>query len=240
MTVEYNHRFSHGLQALASYTWSKYLDNSQGMQQWVSGPAGSVRNWYDLAAEKSVDANDVPHSLVMSFVADLPFGKGKAIGSGWNRATNAVLGGWQVSSVASFKAGLPLGIVAATNNTNSFGGGQRPNITGNPSAVPQGTDRVAEWFNAGAFTQPAAFTFGNAPRFLSTPRGPGLQNWDIGLHKYFRLWERGQLQFRSEFFNAFNRANFYLPNTTFGDPAFGSITQALPARDIQFALKLLF
>jgi hypothetical protein len=240
MTAQYNHRFNHGVQVLASYTWSKYLDNSQGMQQWVSGPASSVRNWYNLAAEKSVDANDVPHSLVLSFIAELPFGKGKAVGTNWGRVANAVAGGWQVSGVTSFKAGLPLGIFAVTNNTNSLGGGQRPNIVGDVSAVPPGTDRVDKWFNTAAFQQPAPFTFGNASRFISTPRGPGLQNVDLGISKNFRPVERLTIQFRTEFFNAFNRTNFYLPDTAFGDPAFGSLTQALPARDIQFGLKILF
>ena len=240
MTVEYNHRFSHGVQVLASYTWSKYLDNSQGEQQWVSGPSSSVRNWYNLAAEKSVDANDVPHSVVMSFIAELPFGKGKKVGGSWGPVTNAVLGGWQVSSVITMKAGLPLGINAQTNNTNSFGGGQRPDITGDPGNRPQNLDPVKQWFNIAAFTQPAAFTFGNAPRFLSSPRGPGLNNWDIGVSKMFQPIEHLRIQFRSEFFNAFNHANFYLPNTTFGDPGFGSLNQTLPARDIQFAIKLLF
>ncbi|HVI81008.1 MAG TPA: hypothetical protein VM715_23230, partial [Candidatus Acidoferrum sp.] len=240
MTVQFNHRFSRGLQALASYTWSKYLDNSQGMQQWVSGPASSVTNWYNLAAQKSVDANDVPHSLVLSFVAELPFGKGKSVGSNWGRVANAVAGGWQLSGVTSFKSGLPLGIYASTNNTNSFGGGQRPNIIGDPSAVPQGTDRVNGWFNKAAFAQPAPFTFGNASRFLSYPRGPGLQNIDLGLSKSFHPLERFTIQFRAEFFNALNHTNFYLPNTSFGDPSFGTVSQSLPARDIQFGLKVLW
>ena len=240
LTVEYNHHFSHGLQVLASYTWSKYLDNSQGEQQWVSGASSSVRDWYNLAAEKSVDANDVPHSVVMSFIAELPFGKGKKVGGSWGPVTNAVLGGWQVSSVITMKAGLPLGIDAQTNNTNSFGGGQRPNITGDPGARPQNVDPVKEWFNTSAFTQPAPFTFGNAPRFLSNPRGPGLNNWDIGVSKMFQPIEKVRIQFRSEFFNAFNHPNFYLPDTTFGDPGFGSLNQTLPARDIQFAIKILF
>jgi hypothetical protein len=142
--------------------------------------------------------------------------------------------------VISLKSGLPLGIVAANNNSNSFGGGQRPNITGDPGARPANADRVTEWFNTAAFSQPAPFTFGNAPRFLSNPRGPGLTSWDLGVNKSFHIWERVNLQFRSEFFNVLNHANFYLPDTTFGDPAFGSLNQALPGRDIQFALKLVF
>jgi hypothetical protein len=162
------------------------------------------------------------------------------VGGSWGPVTNAVLGGWQVSSVITMKAGLPLGIDAQTNNTNSFGGGQRPNITGDPGARPQNVDPVKEWFNTSAFTQPAPFTFGNAPRFLSNPRGPGLNNWDIGISKMFQPIEKLRIQFRSEFFNAFNHPNFYLPDTTFGDPSFGSLNQTLPARDIQFAIKILF
>lgn len=240
MTAEFNHRFAQGIQFLASYTWSKYLDNSQGEQEWVSGSAGSFRNFYNLAAEKSLDANDVPHSLVLSYIMEVPAGKGRRFGSDMGRALDAVVGGWQISGVTTYKSGLPLGITAQSNNTNSFGGGQRPNLIGDPSARPATVDKVNQWFNPAAFAQPAAFTFGNVGRFISHPRGPGLANWDIGISKHFVPRENFRIQLRAEAFNAFNHANFFLPNTTFGDPGFGRLNQTLPARDIQFGLKLLF
>lgn len=240
MTLEFSHRFSHGVQFLASYTVSKYLDTSQGEQEWVSGPASRFRDFNNLAGEKSLDANDVPQSLVLSYIVELPFGKRRRLGAQWGPALNAALGGWQVSSVVTYKSGLPLGIVAQTNNTNSLGGGQRPNLIGNAAARPQGVDRVEQWFNTAAFAQPPAFTFGNVGRFISRPRGPGLQNWDIGISKFFQVQERFRIQFRAELFNAFNHPNFFLPNTTFGDPRFGRLNQTFPARDIQLALKLTF
>jgi hypothetical protein len=130
--------------------------------------------------------------------------------------------------------------------------------------VPQGTDKVVEWFNTAAFGQPAAFTFGDAPRFLTNPRGPGLQNVDVGIDKNFRLWERSNLQFRAEFFNIFNHPNlsnvFGGPggDNTFTDPSadagasFGfrpqtpDVTSSNPVlgsggpRAIQLGLKLIF
>jgi len=75
---------------------------------------------------------------------------------------------------------------------------------------------------------------------LSTTRGPGLNNWDIGIHKYFQLKEQFRLQFRAEFYDAFNHPNFFNPDTAFGGAAFGRLNQAFPGRDVQLALKLLF
>jgi hypothetical protein len=240
ITVEVNHRFSHYLQFLAGYTFSKYLDNSMGDQQWISGAASNFTNWYNLAAEKSYNSNDIPQSFVLSYILEMPFGKGKHFGTGWTPAVNTVLGGWQLTGVTTFKSGPPIGITALTNNTNSFGGGQTANIVGNPSAVSAGVDRVTEWFNTAAFAQPAPFTFGDSARFLPRMRGPGYNDFDFGLQKFFQVKERLKIQFRAEFFNAFNHANFYLPDSTFGDPAFGQLNQAYPARDIQLALKLSF
>ena len=239
-TVEYTHRFSHGVYFLASYTVSKFLDNTLGDQDWVSWQTNGTRNLYNLAAEKAFDANDIPQSFVMTYIAELPFGKGRRFGSNVKPALDALLGGWQVSGTTTFKSGLPLGITANTNNTNSFGGGQRPNLVGDPSAVPAGVDRHDMWFNTAAFAQPPPFTFGNVGRTLSTTRGPGLNNWDIGIHKYFQLKEQFRLQFRAEFYDAFNHPNFFNPDTAFGGAAFGRLNQAFPGRDVQLALKLLF
>ena len=239
-TVEYTHRFSHGMYFLASYTVSKFLDNTSGDQDWVTWQTSGIRNFYNLAAEKAFDPNDIPQSFVLSYIAELPFGKGKRFGSNIHPALDAVVGGWQFSGVTTFKSGLPLGITVSSNNTNSFGGGQRPNLVSNPNAVPAGADRHNEWFNTAAFAQPPAFTFGNVARALANTRGPGLNNWDVGIQKYFQMSERFRLQFRAEFFNALNHPNFFNPDTNLGDAAFGALNQAFPGRDVQFALKLMF
>jgi hypothetical protein len=230
-----NRRFNNGLQFLASFTWSKYLTNSEGPEGWTNGQAQSVQNWYDTSLEKSVMSDDIPRSLVLSYIYELPVGKGKAVAPS-NKIVNAIVGGWQVSGVSSFKDGFPLSVTNATNNSNSFGGGQRPNITGNPTLS---NPNIYQWFNIGAFQQPAPFTFGNAPRTLSYLRSQGTINTDASLQKYWQLWnEASKLQFRAEAYNVFNRTQFFAPNTTFGASNFGSIPGALNARSIQVALKL--
>jgi hypothetical protein len=97
------------------------------------------------------------------------------------------------------------------------------------------------YFDTSAFSAPPPFTFGNSPRLFSTLRGPGVANTDLSLFKSVSMSERLKLQFRAEFFNAFNRPEFDVPNTQLGSAGFGVISsQANQPRDIQFALKLLF
>ncbi len=235
LQVNYTHRWSGGLQVLASYTFSRFMDNTSGTNGWAQTNSVPIRNYYNLAEEKSVDAADIPHSLVVSYIYELPIGKGKAVGANFNGFTNAVLGGWQITGVSTFKSGFPIGVTGAVNNTNSFGGNQRPNLIGNPALSSHTLD---EWFNTSAFAQPPPFTFGDAPRYFSNVRAPGLQEFDIGIQKWFYWREIVKLQFRGEMFNAFNRANFYAPDGNFNDPSFGRISATLPPRDIQFGLKL--
>jgi hypothetical protein len=235
LQVNYTHRWSGGLQVLASYTFSRFMDNTAGTNGWAQTNSVPIRNNYNLALEKSVDAADIPHSLVVSYIYELPVGKGKKLGSNFNAVTNAVIGGWQVTGVSSFKSGFPIGVVGAVNNTSSFGGNQRPNLVGNPTMA---NPTLREWFNTSAFQQPAPFTFGNAPRYMSNVRAPGLENFDIGIQKWFYWREILKLQFRGEMFNAFNRANFYAPDANLSDASFGRISATLPPRDVQFGLKL--
>jgi hypothetical protein len=235
LALSANHRFSNGLQFLASFTWSKYLTDSEGPEGWTNGQAQSVRNWYDLSLEKSLMLDDIPRSLVLSYVYELPVGHGRKFAPS-SKAVDAVIGGWQVAGVSNFKDGFPLSITDATNNTNSFGGNQRPNIAGN---VGVSSPTIYEAFNTAAFTQPAPFTFGDAPRTMGYLRSQGTINSDVTLQKYWRLWsETSRLQLRAEFFNLFNRTQFFAPGSTFGTSTFGVIPGALPARSIQFGMKL--
>jgi hypothetical protein len=235
LQVNYNRRWSAGLQMLASYTFSKFTDDTSGTNGWAQTNSVPIRNYYNLAEEKSVDAADITHSMVISYIYELPVGKGKKVGTNFNAFENAVLGGWQVTGVSTFKSGFPIGVVGGVNNTSSFGGNQRPDLSGNPT-VSHPT--LQQWFNTSAFLQPAPFTFGDAPRYMSNVRVPGLQQFDIGIQKWFYWREILRLQFRAEMFNAFNRANFYAPDANFNDPAFGRISATLPPRDVQFGLKL--
>jgi hypothetical protein len=235
LALSANHRFSNGIQFLISYTWSKYLTNSEGPEGWTNGHAQNVQNWYNNSLEKSLMSNDIPRSLVASYVYELPVGKGRAYAPS-NKIVDNAIGGWQVAGVSSFKDGFPLAIINATNNTNSFGGNQRPNVLGNP-AVNNPT--IYQWFNTADFAQPAAFTFGDAPRTLGYLRSQGTINFDMTLQKYWQLWnEKSRLQLRAEFYNLFNRTQFFAPGTTFGTSTFGVVPGALPGRSIQFGMKL--
>ncbi|MBV9226475.1 MAG: hypothetical protein JOY85_20770, partial [Acidobacteriaceae bacterium] len=98
---------------------------------------------------------------------------------------------------------------------------------------------IYRWFNTDAFSQPAAFTFGDTPRTMGYLRAQGTINTDMTLQKYWQLWnEASRLQLRAEFYNLFNRTQFFAPGTTFGTSTFGVVPGALPARSIQFGLKL--
>jgi hypothetical protein len=243
LQVNFNHRISKGLTALVSYTYSKFLDNVEGNNSWsYNGNSGPANN-YNLAAEKSVDASDIPQSLVASYIYELPVGRGKTFGSGMNRLTNAVLGGWQISGSASFKDGIPISI--SGNNWNSYGGNPRPDVIGN---VHVAHPTIHEWFNTGAFQYAAFGTFGTAPRFFSNLRGPHYQDWDTILAKNWQLKEGMSFQFRFETYNTFNHPNFYSPSgTSYSgcDPNassncasnLGQITNTFQPRNVQLAGK---
>ena len=235
LDLNYTHRVSQGLTLMASYTFSKFLDNVGGPNSWANANANfseNIRNVYNLAAEKSVDATDITHSFVLSYVYELPVGKGRKYGSGMNRAVNAIVGGWQTTGIATFKGGFPLRIFGP--DLNSFGTGQNVNVVGNYHVSNQS---INQWFNPAAFQQAPQWTLGNAPRFFSDLRSPGYNNWDMSIQKYFTITERMRLQFRLDMFNAFNHPNFYAPNTTMG-PGFGTINAAWSPRLMQAALKL--
>ena len=234
LDVNYTHRVSQGLTLLASYTFSKFIDNVGGPENWASASSNfseNIRNVYNLAAEKSVDATDTPHSFVLSYVYELPVGKGRKFGSGMNGVVNTIVGGWQTSGTLTLKEGFPLTITSS--GLNYFGAGQHVDVVGdyhiaNPSRT--------EWFNTSAFAVAGPWSLGNAPRYFSDLRAPGYKNFDISIQKYFPIEERFRFQFRLDMFNAFNHTNYYSPNTVMG-PGFGTITSAWTPRQMQAALK---
>jgi len=236
LDVNYTHRLSQGLTLLASYTFSKFIDDVGGPENWASASANfseNIRNVYNLAAEKSVDATDTPHSFVLSYVYELPVGKGKKFGSGMNGVVNAIVGGWQSSGTLTLKEGFPLTVTSAGNGLNYFGAGQHVDVVGDYHIAHRSR---TEWFNTSAFAVAQPWSLGNAPRYFSDLRAPGYKNFDLSIQKYFPIQERFRFQFRLDMFNAFNHTNFYSPNTFMGN-GFGTITQAWTPRQMQAALK---
>jgi hypothetical protein len=169
---------------------------------------------------------------------ELPFGKGKTL---LNRGgiANAIVGGWQISSILTLQTGTPSDVISGLDAGNR--GYQtppdRPNSTGVNAALSDGT--ANHFFNTAAFTRVPAGTLGNVGR--NTLIGPGLINWDLSLFKTFAIREQQQLQFRVESFNLANHPNLGLPDTTLSDVGFGTIrTLNTNLRDIQFGLKYIF
>lgn len=233
-------RLSRGLSLLAAYTNSKWLTNVDTTNSWIAGEfSAPTQDSNNLRAERSLSTWDISQRLVLNYLYELPFGKGKPLLASAGRIPNALLGGWSVAGITTLQTGRPLGLTTATNNTNSLGGGSRPNNNGQSAGLADPT--INEWFNTSAFSQPAAFTFGNTSRTLPNVREPGLTNFDFSAQKNFSIRERLHAQLRGEFFNLFNTPQFGRPGTAFGNPQFGVISsQANTPRQTQFGLKLVW
>ena len=178
--------------------------------------------------------------MVLSYIYQLPVGRGKKIGTNMNGVANAVVGGWQVSGIAQFKDGFPLSL-STSNNMNAYNGGQFPNCVGSAGLVAHTTnpaDGGIRWFNTAAYAQPAAYTFGNCSRTLGNIRAMGRNNWDMNISKEWKWQEKMRIQFRGEFFNAFNHTYLFAPDTGLPDAGFGEVTSSGPPRDIQIGLKV--
>ncbi len=244
MQLKVERRFRAGGSLLGAYTWAKFISNTDTLTGWLeaSGPGG-VQNNYDLSRERSLSSFDVPHRLVISYVLDLPFGRGQKFLGGVSGPADKLLSGWGVNGIYTAQSGFPLRFGTAVNLTNSFGGGSRPNVVAgcDPQLSGSAQSRLNRWFDTSCYAQPAAFTFGSASRVDPKLRAHGINNFDFALFKRTKLTERIGLEFRSEFFNLFNRVQFGFPGQALGNPQFGIVSSQLNnPRLVQFALRLIF
>ncbi len=229
--ARFQQRLSHGLSALASYTYSKSIDDSSGFFSTTADP-NFPQNSHNLSAERGLSDFDIRNRLAISYAYDLPIARG-----------HRYLGGWQSFGILTVQSGQPFTVALLPSidiaNTGQgelgFGANQRPNVIGNPSVANQGPN---EWFNTSAFAPASPGHFGNAGRNALT--GPGLGTFDFSIVKNTQLREKLNMQFRTEFFNLFNRTNFNLPDSFLGSSTFGQILSAQDPRRVQFGLKFLF
>jgi len=239
-------RFSHGISFLASYTFSKSLDDASSFNMTgsaakpVAGENDLAQNPFDLGAERGRSLFDSRQRLVLSYQWSLPF---------WTRPHawyEHVLGNWQLNGITTLMTGTPFTVFDSTDVSLQGGAPEitgfssnRPNLVGNPNSGPRTAD---EWFNLAAFQQldPVinAGQFGSAGRNIV--EGPGYANWDFSAFKSIPVTESKNLQFRAEFFNIFNHTNFRLPDSDISSPNFGRIQAAQSPRLVQFALKFLY
>jgi Carboxypeptidase regulatory-like domain/TonB dependent receptor len=228
-------RYSGGLSFLAAYTWSKSLDEGSGGNSSTGDPRINIQDPRHVSANYGLSNFDYRHRFTLSTVYELPFGHGRKFMNHANAFADAVAGGWQMTSIVTAQSGAPFSVFLSTPTANT-GTFTRPNRVCNGN-LPSDKQSISEWFDLACFVNPPNFTFGNAGRNILI--GPGLVTWDLGVGKDFRINDRFGLQFRSEFFNLLNRANFGLPNANIGSAAAGTITTVVTnARQVQFALRL--
>ena len=246
LEVSLQKRFSHGVQFLASYTWSKSIDDASSFNMTgsaakpVAGENDLAQNPFDLAAERGLSMFDARQRFVFSYSWDLPFW---ANGREWYKQA---FGGWQLNGIVTLMSGTPFTVfdstdVAAQGSAPEITGfsAQRPDLVGNPNDGPHS---VTAWLNASAFHQldPVlnAGQFGTAGRNIAI--GPSYMDWDFGVLKNIKVAETMSLQFRAELFNFLNHPNFRLPDSDISSPTFNQILAARDPRQVQFALKFLF
>ena len=231
-------RMSHGLNFLAAYTWAKSIDNAEGDEGFGAGANSSneAQDDNNLAFERGRSYTDARHRIVVNTVYDLPFGPGKQFANqggvvGW------VIGGWEVSQITSWQTGYPF-TVLGTDFSNTNSSSPRPNRT--CSGI--GQKSITNWFNQSCFSvagSAAAPTFGNSRRNILS--APGLTNTDLAILRHFPVENKFDIEFRSEFFDAWNHPFFAPPSNNISSPTLvGRVTSASDGRQIQFALKFIF
>ena len=248
----FEHRFSKGLFAMVSYTWAKLISGSNG-EDANRNSDGAVQNQYNRRADKAVANQDTPHNLRMSYVYDLPFGKGQRFLSNAHPAVNAVLGGWKVSAIHTYVSGTPLVINCAQNFFGAGNSGRcsfAPGVADgsvplvNPAWSPDrsGPAFALPFLNKAAFVLPANMTYGDTPRRMAYLRSAGTLNEDFALLKVFRLTEKLGLELRASASNLPNRVTLAGPTTAQNSSTFGSITSAQgnSPRNVQMGARISF
>ena len=250
-TFKAERRYQNGFGFTIAYTHTQWIDNLQFTGGGLStfGDNDRVQNIYNLKGERSRSTNGIPHRVVIAPIIDLPFGRGRRWGSNWGGIPNAILGGWQFSTIATIRSGAPFGAVVLNGPRDILGDSAaqtvlRPDLVSsqlysqNKGEALTNGDKGLAWLNPDAFADPADFTHGNASRTLPGVLGPGRISFDAMVAKNVRWGEDVRLQFRWEMFNALNTPQFGLPNQNFGRSAFGQVGGAGGRRIMQFGLKL--
>jgi hypothetical protein len=262
-------RFQGGGTLLVAYTNAKLMSNTDTLTSWLeggtSGGTGSIQDWNNLAGERSLSSQDVSQRLVISYVLDLPFGRGKKYANDYTGFKNGLISGWGIDGVTTFQKGFPVKISSGSGNSlTALGlgtGTLRPNVVPGCKKATSGsaTSRLGGWFNTDCFTAAPAWGFGDEARVDATLRQEGANNWDFAIFKrtQFGPDDRLGIEFRTEFFNIFNRPQFGPPNGTCvisdlgtcqfdsasatGSKTFGVVSNTINnPRLIQFGLKFAF
>jgi hypothetical protein len=238
-------RFSHGVTFNLHYTWSKALEQG-GVDNMTASNVSNIQDHRNIRASRGRHIADIRHNLSLDHSWDVPFDR-------WFGATSPAMrriaGGWQIVGILSVRSGMPFLITSGRDNyglgTNQ---GQRPDVVPGVPVFLEGYEdsNTHTYLNPAAFADPCdarglrrpCGVFGNMGGFQLS--APGSTFYDMSVFKNIPITEQVRLQFRSEFFNLFNHANFGAPAAALTSAQFGRITSAGRARELQFALKLLW
>jgi hypothetical protein len=247
---------SRDLALVVVYTYAKSMDDKSAAAGIgaTNGFAGHMDE-HNPRRDYARSDFDVGQRFVASYVYNLPIGHGKKVLNDASKPVDALVGGWSITGIATFQQGFPFSVLAndSFGLLNTFT--QRADIIGNPQSGF--TKSPSQWFNTAAFRQPLAGAFGTSGRNIL--RGPGINNWDMGVAKSISLYERINLQLRLESFNTFNHTQYGIDpsqpgvgpgqaglDTQVNDQApsantnFGRIISARPGRILQLGAKISF
>ncbi len=228
------------------------MANAESLTSWLETVgAPGYQNTNNLLGEYSLSGYDSRHRLTVSYVYNLPFGRGQHWGAGVSGFTDKLVSGWGFNGVTLFQDGYPMGISHSSGYVSTYSGtgSTRPNVVQGCNKKIGGAiqKRLGDasaptpYFNTSCFVSPDRFTFGNESRTDNALRLPGVGNWDLALFKETHITERVALTFRVESFNLFNRVQFSGPNTSVGSATQGQITaQANEPRELQLAARIKF
>ncbi len=262
LQISAQHRMGYGLDFLINYTWSKCLTNNQGYYgrygditaNQASADVAFQQNVYNINADYGFCDHDVTNVFNGYLTYSLPFGHNRAFGKSTNSVVNTILGDWQISSSFTVHGGFPISMLDWSGDPGTGSFQPRPECLSPSRATPY-TEAPASvgggyyWFDPTTMGNPPAGQFGNCG--VSTERGPGLKQVDIGVSKFFPITEKSKLEFRAEAINAFNSPIFtvagysidvvgFNADGSVNTPNTGLVNSSQGARNIQFGLKYNF
>lgn len=154
---------------------------------------------------------------------------------------DAALGQWQINGILTLSSGMPMGFAVPQNTSFSYGGNQRPDVTGVNAELSSSERTLQRWFDTRQFSQAKEFTFGTIGRIHPNIRADGFEHLDFSIFKMFRIRERARIELRGEAFNVMNHPLFGQPGTTVNTPLFGVVNgQENPPRQIQLGIKIIY
>ncbi len=225
----------HGLSMNSTFTWAKNMSPAN-----IYNSDGGISNTYDnyiLAGPSQITPKA---RFVTGYYYDLPLGRGKTFLGTGNAITQGFLGGWAISGITTFSTGAPMEVTDSIDETDTGLVTDFPDRVCNPYNIPGGRTRL-EWFNTNCFAQPAFGTWPNSP--MGAVTFPGTNNWDLSFSKLTPTHfpkESGRIEFRADFFNAWNHTQWGDMSYTYTSSTFGQIISTRPPRVIQFTLKYMF